>query len=271
MKKEFKKLVGIALSAILVIGNVYFTSAQNLKKFEKKGKYGFQDESGNIVIPAKFKSAEEFTEGLAAVKLKDKWGFIDETGKEIIGFNYVEVKPFSEGKAMAKYSYLEKAGFIDKNGISVLPFEFSSPSSFHNGYASEVAMVDYEMKYGFIDIFGSMQVEPCYEYAAYEGDIWKVKQNGKIGYLDINLKMIVPCEIVGSTGFINDIAVVNIGGTMENYIITGGKNGYLDKKGNYLTPVQFDKAEVFEKDGTAKVTLNGEQYYINTKGERVNK
>lgn len=267
--RKFKLLLTAFLALTVILEtNVLFS--QNLVSFEKKGKYGFKDQNGNVVIDAKYKDAQEFSEGLAAVKLKDKWGFLDETGKEVISFYFVDVKPFSEGMAMARFSYTEKAGFIDNKGISVLPFEFSSPSSFHHGYASEVRMIDYQMKYGFIDMSGNMKVEPCYEYASYEGDIWQVKQEGKIGYLDNDLKLIVPCEITGSTGFINGIAVVNIGGTMENYVIQGGKNGYLDKKGNYITPAQFDKAEIFGSDGTAKVSMNGEEYRINTKGERIN-
>ena len=47
-------------------------------------KYGFIDRFGEVIIPLRFDSADDFHEGLAAVKLKGKWGYIDKQGELII-------------------------------------------------------------------------------------------------------------------------------------------------------------------------------------------
>src|SRR5579862_394911 len=49
-----------------------------------KGKWGYIDEKGKIVIEPTFESAANFTEGLAAVKANGKYGYIDRTGKFVI-------------------------------------------------------------------------------------------------------------------------------------------------------------------------------------------
>jgi hypothetical protein len=73
-----------------------------------------------------------------------------------------------------------------------------------------------------------------------------------------------------SYGFTNGYAAVNIGGAFNQYYtVEGGKWGFIDKSGKVIVPVQYDKVESFNAAGIAKVTLNGEEFTINTKGERV--
>ncbi|HNF37394.1 MAG TPA: WG repeat-containing protein, partial [Chitinophagaceae bacterium] len=50
--------------------------------------YGFIDKTGKEIIPFEFEIAEEFSEGLAAVKKNGKYGFINKEGKEVIAFKY---------------------------------------------------------------------------------------------------------------------------------------------------------------------------------------
>lgn len=52
---------------------------------ENHGPYGFCDERCNVVIPAQFRNADSFHNGLAAVETSDGlWGFIDKDGHWII-------------------------------------------------------------------------------------------------------------------------------------------------------------------------------------------
>jgi hypothetical protein len=46
----------------------------------QKGKYGFIDNTGRVVIPFRYSAADKFSEGLANVRVGEKWGYIDETG-----------------------------------------------------------------------------------------------------------------------------------------------------------------------------------------------
>ena len=50
------------------------------------------NEKGDIVIPIKYDSVEEFREGLAAIKRNGKYGFINEKGEIVIPIEYVGIK-----------------------------------------------------------------------------------------------------------------------------------------------------------------------------------
>lgn len=259
-----------AVMVILLVVCSYTIHAQTLTSFEKKGKYGFKDETGKVIVEAKFKSVKEFSEGLAAVQIKDKWGFIDKTGLEVIAAEYYEVQSFSDGLSVAKKGVLEKSGYIDTKGVEALPFTFGSVGSFHNGFAKVAALVDSKLKYGFIDKSGNRVVNPVYDYVADVNELWEVKLDGKNGYLDSTLKIVVPIAYDVTRGFKEDLAAVNIGGKFnQNYIIEGGKWGFVDENGKIIAPLIYDDVESFNSNGMAKVKLNGEEFFINKLGERV--
>ena len=49
-----------------------------------KGKVGYMDKKGSMVIKPQFDAGSIFVSGLAPVKVGEKCGFIDKTGKIII-------------------------------------------------------------------------------------------------------------------------------------------------------------------------------------------
>lgn len=72
--------------------------------------YGYLDLEGNVVIPAKFESAELFHSGMARVKTDDGVAFIDKTG-EIQFYTstieeqfdaYVDINNFSGDRALVE-------------------------------------------------------------------------------------------------------------------------------------------------------------------------
>lgn len=48
-----------------------------------------------------------------------------------------------------------------------------------------------------------------------------------------------------------------------------GKCGFIDQTGEVVIPLIYDDACYFNKDGKAKVKLNGETFFIDLKGNRV--
>lgn len=110
-------------------------SAQKLYPFIEDGKYGFKDEVGYVVVPAKFEGVKTFTEGLAGIKHYGQWGFMDTTGQIIIACHFDFVCPFSEGLAGVEEN--GKWGFIDKTGEMVIPAQFDDiwSSKFIDGLA----------------------------------------------------------------------------------------------------------------------------------------
>ena len=106
----------------------YYTHVENYKNglarvkgesdvLTNNGKIGFVNTSGKEIVPPKYTSAKDFSEGLAVVELNGKFGFINTQGKEVIKPKYEDALSFSEGLAAVKIN--GKWGYIEnplKNG-----------------------------------------------------------------------------------------------------------------------------------------------------------
>jgi WG containing repeat len=110
-------------------------TSKNLDRFlfRENGKLGYISRTGKIVISAKFDSAHNFSEGLAAVNIGAKWGFIDPMGKIVIPARFDYVYNFSDGLAAVEVD--RKWGFIDSTGKIVIPVDLEGSGSFKNGFA----------------------------------------------------------------------------------------------------------------------------------------
>ena len=109
-------------------------------------KYGFYDKikKKEIVAPV-YDEVTRFEGGLAAVKLNYKWGFVDQTGNLVIPLQYDMTPWFYNG--FAAVSLNRKYGFIDKTGKTIVPFIYDYASSF----SEEVACVRIGKKNGYIN------------------------------------------------------------------------------------------------------------------------
>ena len=81
------------LTAIVLSMNTY---AQDLKiVVDKKGKVGFADTNGNVVIKCQYESAQQFSNGFAIVTKSNKQGIIDATGKVVLPIKYSQILKWS--------------------------------------------------------------------------------------------------------------------------------------------------------------------------------
>lgn len=72
---------------------------------DKDGLYGYVDSTNQFYIKPRFKYANKFSEGLAAVSLDgQKFGYIDTTGNFVIKPQFISVDDFSEGLAFVTIS-----------------------------------------------------------------------------------------------------------------------------------------------------------------------
>ena len=166
-----KKIVLVTLLIIFATND--YSHGQMLEPMEGSNKkWGFVNETGQLIIPYKYDLAEGFIGGLAAVKLNEKWGFIDKTDNIVIPLKYNSVDGFSEG--LAKVCFNGKYGFIDKTDKVVIPFEYDFAYGFSerlltSGPPEGFAMVVIkgkagfsDGKYGFFDKTGTMVVPVKY-------------------------------------------------------------------------------------------------------------
>ncbi|MDB5708945.1 MAG: hypothetical protein JWL96_1015 [Sphingomonas bacterium] len=84
---------------------------------------GYADRASmRTVIPARFEMARLFSEGLAAVRVKGRFGYIDETGTLVIAPRFVEAGAFRGGYAEVRID--GASGIIDRHGQLVVPAAF---------------------------------------------------------------------------------------------------------------------------------------------------
>jgi len=124
-----------------------------------RGKWGYIDRMGKVVIEVEFDDAGNFGEGLAPVKVGDKWGYIDKTGELVIEPGFDDAYRFGDGLAPVKVG--DKCGYIDKTGRMVIEPQFDKPWGFRDGLVA-VKVGD---KWGYIDKTGRMVAEPQFDQA----------------------------------------------------------------------------------------------------------
>jgi len=147
----------------------------------------YYDTGGNVVITLDGMGFNDFSEGLACVKINNENCYIDKTGK-------IKIKPkirdldfcmsFSDGLAMVGYAGPDhKAGFIDKTGNIVIPIIFYHIDDFKEG----VAAFKDKGGWGFIDKRGRIVLPPQYDAISshgFEHGLCIVWKGGKCGYIN---------------------------------------------------------------------------------------
>lgn len=150
-----------------------------------EGKAGFIDVNGNEVIPFIFDSAENFSEGLAAVKMNEKWGYIDLTGRVVIPCKYdwaLGEGDFSDGRAVVEID--GKYGYLDATGREVIAAKWDYAHPFSGGFA---VVGEYRSRLNsLIDVNGKEVISGC-QSIAYDPDngVAIVKKDGQWGVMAI--------------------------------------------------------------------------------------
>ncbi|SHH24379.1 WG containing repeat-containing protein [Chryseolinea serpens] len=99
-------------------------------------KYGYLDLTGQLAIKPRFAYAHDFVEGVATVVEKNLMGLIDKTGTYVIPLKYFSLLDLSEGLIAAQSATTKKWGYIDKTGKTVIPHQFNQGNPFEGGYAT---------------------------------------------------------------------------------------------------------------------------------------
>lgn len=106
---------------------------KSLVKFCRKGKWGYKDWKGNVVIPPTYEEAFGFYEERGCVEKDGKLGYIDRQNNLVIDYQYDCATSFSEG--LASVTIGEKSGYIDADGNKVVDFIYDIATPFCDGKA----------------------------------------------------------------------------------------------------------------------------------------
>jgi hypothetical protein len=235
------------------------------------GMDGFINRAGKLIVPCKFDTTSDFSEGLAFAETWRAWddpgpkraGYIDTKGRFVIENNtFLFGRDFADGHAVVSVRTSDDGrsdGLIDKKGNYVIPpGTYSGLSSLIAGAMRGVR----DGNVGMLDVRGRVIVpfgkyesilEPC------NGNIFTAESGRKAVLLDSTGKRIA----VASTS--NDVG--RFSGGMATIRIRN-RFGYIDTKGEMRIAPRFSAAERFDR-GLALVTLRGTKGYINLQGDFV--
>ena len=143
---------------------------ENLARFQdyETGLWGYINESGEEVIPAQYEDAQDFSEGLAAVKVDGLYGFIDVSGEMVIEPQFEGVgSEFAYERCVIQENGM--LGVIDQTGVSIVKPQYKSIEMYCESY---FIVQSSEGEYGIIDRDGEVVVEYL------ESEIYAVTDSG---------------------------------------------------------------------------------------------
>ena len=179
---------------------------------DDSGREFYIDRHGDTVIPGPFSRANQFSEGLARVRIGTSDFYINKAGQTVIPSSdeWSAGGSFYCGRAnVLSRRHLEKVFFIDKAGKMVGNNFFDESSAFSEG----VAAVASNRKWGAIDLSGNLILpysldaldsHSCGKSAA--------QLEGKYGYVDVNGHWVIrpQYDIAGEFSPKNQLACVAV-------------------------------------------------------------
>lgn len=204
------------------------------------------------------------------VENNGKFGAYTTNGKEILPCDYQMV-----GKGGKKYILVEKDdkfGYVDGEGQIVVPCRFDDARPFNDVVTSVAVPKKDRMVWNFIDKTGKVVFNPEFDdVMSFENGICPVKRKGAWGFINPTGKLIVPFKYEYSFSDDNEqwsYAKSAVGDPIP--VSKDGKFGFVDLKGKPVIKFIYDDASAFNKaTRQAKVQLQGETFFIDMKGNRV--
>ncbi len=154
-------------------------------------KYGYCDNHGNIIIPCIYDYSSLVKEGIAIVKKDESYFCINIKGEQITPA--LEKKPQWQAK-LCCYKELGKNKDVTDIVIYSNCESNSKYSSSHLLINHQGLLIRAKNHYGYFRSWDSLPHKYNYAFCSYNQGLIPVRFNGKWGFLNRNLKEIIPCE-----------------------------------------------------------------------------
>jgi hypothetical protein len=250
----------------------------------KDGKWGYMNETGEVVIEPQYDCAWDFSEGLACVQKGWFRGYIDPAGKIVIdpqfgwagGFSSGMAPVFIEAKAWggAIQFYLatrkKRWTFINRKGEVQRVADWRLLPDFHEG----------KLCHGknCLGTNGKRIEHDADELRRFSDGLAAARKGGKWGYLDHDMKWVIEPAFDAAGEFSEGLAPVGKAEKQEGDEKKTKKRrrkrsrkfkwGYADRTGKLAIEYRFDEAKPFS-EGLAGIRAEGLWGFVDTKGEVV--
>lgn len=224
---------------------------------------GVIDRYDRFIVPLKYSSITQFTEGLAEVIDDSGFGVIDERGQVITTKSYSYIGMYQNGRAVfnninEQGSYLY--GYLDRKGREAIPMQYISANDFKDGQALVQIKNN---QFALIGLNGEILFTYNHASVSNLGDgllAFQPDTKSKYGYIDIHGNIVIQPKYSVALPFNKERAVVNTSVDISN------KYGLIDKQGNFIIePIYNDLNPIGEDRVAVGIALNPEQPYIGSK------
>jgi hypothetical protein len=262
--------------------SAFAIESDSLFQIHVKGKTGFINQHGKVVIQPIFSSVGEFSEGLCPARTGGLYGYINTSGKFMIEPRFDYATSFSEGLAVVFVG--RKPFYINAQGTNTIALDAQTIGSFARGLAF---ITTHTGKTGVINKKGALVIDTAYSKIETFVDGRAIvygqthKPEDEIYYDQINEVGIIDeaGNFIVSYGEYTEIEIQEDG--IYRVKTNTSHIGYIDKNGNTLLATSesehgFQEGEFH--DGLAIMTVMDEaqisgmsayKVVMNTKGEVV--
>ena len=162
-KYGFIDLNGKIVIKINLDANISFNNGK--AKVSSNGKIGLMRTDGSFIGGRLFDDLEEFNDGLARAKDNGLWGFVNEDCEFVIPPQFDEVDKFESDLTRAQV--VGRWGWIDRKGDWVIEAQFDETSKFIDGFAKVKIFIPRlrKCKWGLIDDKGNWVIQPEFDSA----------------------------------------------------------------------------------------------------------
>ncbi len=244
---------------------------ETLYPMKERGKWGYINRQGQVVIKPAFDYASPFHEDRAKVQVEKKVGYIDRTGKLVIPATYEGAGHFSEGlaavtrkedflwpKPMGELRGPARVGFINKSGKYVIEPQYFGEVR-EAGFKDGRALVRLEALHvkdgsfgtgrqnGYLDTSGNLAIPAEYDLASpFSDGLAKVWRDEKALFIDTSGEVVIDVTRYTYTGHFSEglasvAEVVGRGGKQVKKI------GFINREGKVVIPPAYDRVGEFSE------------------------
>ncbi|WP_055444358.1 WG repeat-containing protein [Lacinutrix himadriensis] len=249
-----------------------FDFSEGFAQIKKRGKIGFINTTGKVIVEPKFEVADDFFNGYSKIIYKDDFGVIDTTGAYLLKPEYTFVPKFIYDKNRIGVKKKGSPGVIidgefhpiaDANRI----WEFPKNSNLTPVYK--------DWRIGFVDHKGNWVIEPEFKAAkAFSNNLAPVYNGKRWGFINTTGDIVIPCTFDEAETFSEDGFAL---------IFLKGRWGFINTEGKVVVEPKYDilleqgfgfiKFKNLNKgfnNGLARVKYKKKWGFVNAKGELLN-
>ncbi|QVK19086.1 WG repeat-containing protein [Mycoplasmatota bacterium] len=251
------------------LGNFHDSRAVVKDKVNKEYLFGYLDSAGEVVIPIKYKEANDFNNHKAVVKAT-KYQLIDLEGNILQEYPYAYVGNYGEGRLVIKIQ--DKCGYINETGEVIINPQYQICHAYKDDYAIVNQEQELYNTYGLIDLEGKELFKPIYNHLIPLGEkryavgLAKNKNKPYLGIL---------YAIGNEMGeFLTDFKYEQIK-PYYNHLASATKNNktfFIDLNGEIIEslPILSGVGSLQFMDHIIQANIDHELHYIDDEGQIIN-